>query len=99
MRAKDFSIDLAQGFEVGEIFLDVDDIPGQAHEMLWPRAALGENGGNIAQRLAHLGNEIGSQMARWVPADHTAGDHKAAVGRHAVGVAFWRRPAARLEYD
>ena len=37
-----------------QIFVHVDDIPGESHEMFGPRAALGENGRDVAQGLADL---------------------------------------------
>ena len=98
MRAKNLAIGAAELFQAREIFLDVDDIPGQAHEMLRSSAALGEDIGNVAQRLTHLRNEIGRQMPLRIPADHAAGHHKAAIGGHAVGISFRHRPAARLQH-
>jgi hypothetical protein len=97
MRAEDFAIDLAERLQVGEIFFHVDHVPGETHEVLGPRAAFGEDDGNVAEGLTNLRDKILVQMALTVPADHTTRHHEAAVGAHAVGVSLWRRPAARLQ--
>src|SRR3954447_13402381 len=38
MRAKNLAIDPAERFQTREVFLDIDDIPGEPHQMLRPRA-------------------------------------------------------------
>ena len=97
MRAEDFAIDLPERLQVRQILFDIDDIPGEPNQMFGPRAAFGENGRDVAQGLADLRDKVGRQMTMSVPADHAAGHHEAAVGRHAVGISLRRRPAARLQ--
>ena len=40
MRTEDLAIDPAERFQARQIFVHVDDIPGEAHEVFGPRAAL-----------------------------------------------------------
>ena len=57
MRAEELAIDLPERLQVRQIFLDVDDIPGQTNQMFGAGAGLGQDGGDIAQDLTELRNE------------------------------------------
>ena len=41
VHAEDFAVDLPKRFQVRQIFLDIDDIPGETHQMFGTRAAFG----------------------------------------------------------
>ena len=43
MGAEQFAIDLAERLQVGQVFLHVDDVPGETNEMIGPRTTLGQN--------------------------------------------------------
>jgi hypothetical protein len=97
MRTKDLAIDLPERFQVRQIFLDIDDIPGETNEMFGPCTALGHDRRDIAEGLADLRHETIRQFPRNIPADHATGHDEAAVGRHAIGVSLRHRPATRLQ--
>src|SRR4051812_15503430 len=71
--------------------------PGPLSAASGPRPRLGEQGGDVAQRLARLAGEVGMREgAGLVPADHPAGEDEA-VRLDPVRVALRRRPARRLQ--
>src|SRR5882762_4819936 len=93
MRAENIAIDLPERFQLRQILFHIDDVPGETHEMFGTGAALGQNGCNVAQGLTDLRNKVSRQMTLAIPADHAAGHNETAVGGHAVGISFRRRPA------
>src|SRR6266566_545010 len=97
MRAENIAINLPECLQVRQIFFHIHDVPGETHEMFGPGTALGKNSCNVAERLMNLGDKVGRQMTLTVPADHTAGHHETAVGRHPIGISLWCRPTAGLQ--
>ncbi len=93
--AEDLAVDRTELPEGRTVGVHVGDVPGEAHEMLGSRPALGEDGADVEERLAHLGQEAVGEHAGLVPADDAAGDDEPASRRHAVGVALRLRPARR----
>ena len=82
-----------------EILVAVGDVDGQADDMLGPRAILGDDRDDVAQRLAELLVEaVRDDHLALVPADHPGGVDGAAAGdADAVGIALGPRPAGGLE--
>src|SRR5688500_19862485 len=71
------------------------------HSTLFPYTTLfrsGQNSRDVAQGLTDLRDKIARQTLLVVPADHATCHHEPAVGRHAVGVSLWRRPARSEEH-
>src|SRR4051812_22259565 len=89
---------MAEWLQTRKIFFNVEDVPGEAHQMFRPRTSFGENGGNISQRLLDLCDKAVRQLAPAVPADHAAGQHEPPVGGHSIGVSLRSGPTARLQY-
>src|SRR4051794_37949942 len=81
----------------GQIFVHVEDVPGQADDMLRTRFALGQNRADVFQGLLRLRDEALWKFLVLVPADHAADKHELAARLDAVGVAFRRGPAGRLQ--
>src|SRR5256885_4459236 len=82
----------------GEIFLLVEHIPGEPHDVMRLAARLGQDLEDVGDRLAELAGEVArSPFALRRPAN-LAGDEDQAAFRHdAVGVALGARPAGRLQ--
>ena len=97
MRAENLAIGLSERLQVRQIFLDIDDIPGEPNQMFGPRAAFGQDRRDIAQGLADLRDEVSRQMSHLSQPITPPVTTMPAIGRHAVGVSLRRRPAARLQ--
>jgi glycerol kinase len=97
MRADDLAIGAAELTQACRVFVHIEHIPSQAHEVMRLGAPLGEDRADVRERLPRLRNEAVREVAHDVPADDAAGHHDAPVSRHAVGVAARRRPALGLQ--
>ena len=58
MFAEDRSVGLADFAQAVEIFLLVDNIPGQTHEVFRTGIGLGQHVGNVLKRLFYLADKI-----------------------------------------
>ena len=79
------------------VFVHVEHVPGQPHDVLGPGAALGQHRDDVLQRLPRLRDEALREFLAGVPADHAADEDELAARLDAVGVALRRRPAGRLQ--
>src|SRR5438874_3086562 len=98
MRTDHVSIDLTERLEIGHVFVHVDDIPGQAHEVVWPRAALRQDRHDVFERLPDLRDQSVGKSACKVPADDTPRHDKASFGHDAVRIPLRLWPAAGLKH-
>src|SRR5260221_9516398 len=81
-----------------EVFALVGNIPSHAGDMLGPGARRLEHGDGIAQCLLELTNEIiGREGLLGGPADLARDKDEAATPGHPVRIAFWLRPASRID--
>src|SRR5690606_5338468 len=78
MPADDLPVVLADFGIRRHIFLLVGHVPGHAHNVFGTRAAFGENGHDVLQRLAHLARKVvGFELLVAVPAHLSAYEQQA----------------------
>ena len=66
--------------------------------MLRPGLGAGQGVHDVLQGLAALGHKVVAfELALAVPADHAGQKYRAATSHDAVGIAFSRSPAGRLQ--
>ena len=63
MRTEHVAIGFAEFFQAAHIFFDIDDIPGEADQVLRPGAAFGKDVLDVLQRLTDLADEIRLQLS------------------------------------
>ena len=97
MVAEHRAIGRAELAAAGHILVHVDHVPGQAHDMLRARAALGQNREDVFQRLPRLRDKSFRKFLVLVPADHAADKDELAARLDAVGVALGSGQPRRLE--
>src|ERR1700693_3220635 len=94
----DLAIDLSDFRQTADVFALVNEVPNEVGDMLRSRAAAGEDGSNIAQRLRDLCDEIiALEQAVRVPADLSCEKDRSTLRDNAVGVACRPGPAFRLQ--
>ena len=96
--AHDFAVGGAEFFEAGVVLDAVGDVPGHADHVLRPGSGFMQHGGDVAQRLRGLGDEVlGLKLLLGIPADLAADKNLNAARGDAIGVAFGGGPPGRLE--
>src|SRR5436190_3775310 len=98
MPAHDGAVSDADVLQGREIFLLVDHIPGQPHDVLRLAVRLCEHLDDVLQRLLELAGEVArfpSSLAG--PADLSGDEDELAAGGDAVGEALGACPAGRLQ--
>ncbi len=98
MPAHHLAIGGAERGQVGEILVDVADVPGQPHDVLRLGAGFRQHRGDVLERELHLRDEAVGEAALAVLADHAADEHHLAAREDAVGEALRPRPAGRLQH-
>src|SRR6516162_8565292 len=98
MPAHDLAIGGAERGKVGEIFVHVAHIPGQADDVPRRGAGLRQHRGDVLERLLHLRHESRGEAALLVLADHAADEHHFTARADAVGETFRLRPAGGLQH-
>src|SRR5215217_6566493 len=76
----------------------IDDVPGQANEILGPRVCFGEDVDDVPQSLLNLHNEIiVDDLLTSIGSDLAGYEDLAALGSDTVGETARRRPAFRMQ--
>jgi len=96
--ADDVTIGFAEHLEIGNVFVHVDDIPGQAHEMFGSSTALRQDRHDVFESLPHLRDKPVRKSTGSVPTDDTTGHDEASFGHDAVRIALRLRPTAGLKH-
>src|SRR5687767_336882 len=96
--AHELAVGLADRFQGTEVFLLVEHVPGEAHDVLGLAAGLRQDGEDVLERLAELPGEIARfPPALAGPADLAGDEDDLAAGDDAVREALGARPARRLK--
>src|SRR5687768_16712016 len=98
MFAHELAVGGADLLQRREVFVAVDHIPGEAHDVLGPAFRLLQHLENVLDGLAELAGEgFFLSLALAGPADLAGDEHQPAAGDDAVGEAFGARPGRRLQ--
>src|SRR4029077_6812971 len=98
MPAHQLAVGGADFLQRRQIFLLVEHVPGQPHDVLGFAFGLFQDGNYIQERLAELAGEVAPPpFALGLPADLAGDEPQRAARRDAVGEALRPRPAGRLK--
>src|SRR5262249_13019424 len=98
MPAHDLAIGGAERGQVGEIFVHVAHVPGQADDVPRRGARVRQHRGDVLESLLHLRHEARGEAALLVLADHAADEHHFAARADAVGKTLRLRPVGGLQH-